>query len=243
MRLWAKASARCAGQCLKNRCVGAPDFLPSISLERPTLVVHSFKDSHAPRRTPRFRRFPMSQINSMMSDRMTSPAMTTPMMPSIMSMPMNMQMPMMNMPMNMGMPMTSNMMPSMMNQMAGMMMAPRCIMAMEKIAGGMKCTMMCDDKTAAEMMKNLFMMMQGGMCSMTCMCSGMTTCMCNLGTMGMCKMEMMDMGCTMTCTSGDEMCAKMIQACCDCLMTCMSMPGCSCCMMMNGMPMCCSMAM
>jgi hypothetical protein len=36
--------------------------------------------------------------------------------------------------------------------MAGMngMMLPRCTMKMEKMADGLKCTMMCDDKTATE---------------------------------------------------------------------------------------------
>jgi hypothetical protein len=143
------------------------------------------------------------------------------------------------MPAMLGMPM-NGMMPgasSMNSAMNGMMM-PRCMMKMEKCPGGMKCTMTCADKTAAEMMKNLCMMMQGGMVSMCCMMNGMPVCMCNMGMMGMCKMEMMDMGCMMTCTSGDPNCMKMIQACCDC-MSAMMMPGCTCCMMMNGMPVCC----
>jgi hypothetical protein len=58
--------------------------------------------------------------------------------------------------------------------------------------------------------------------------------------MGKCTMAMTEMGMTMTCTSGDPMCEKMIQSCCDCMMNMMS-AGCSCCMMMNGMPVCCSM--
>lgn len=136
----------------------------------------------------------------------------------------------------MGMAGMSNMMPAS-SQMGGMMI-PRCTMKMEKMSGGMKCTMMCDDKTAAEMMKSLCTMMQGGMVSMCCMMNGMTVCTCNMGMMGMCKIDMMDMGCTMTCTSGDAMCMKMIQSCCDCMMN-MMMPGCTCCMMMNGMAVCC----
>ncbi len=150
-----------------------------------------------------------------------------------------------NMMMNM-MPGMMNMMPGMMNMLGGMPMPgmmPRCTMKMEKCVGGMKCMMTCDDKTAAEMLKNLCMMMQGGMCSMCCMCSGMMCCCHNMGMMGMCKMEMTDMGCTMMCTSGDKNCEMMIQACCDCMMKCMMAPGCCCMMMMNGMPMCCSMMM
>src|ERR1700733_1683017 len=92
----------------------------------------------------------MSTMNSMMSDRMAG------MMPGAMN-------PMMNMPMMGGMPsmmMNGMMSPMMMN---GMMMAPRCTIKMERMSGGMKMTCMCDDKTSAEMMKNLCMMMQGGM--------------------------------------------------------------------------------
>ncbi len=152
---------------------------------------------------------------------------------------------MMNMPMMPGM--AGMMMPGMPGGMTagglGGTMVPRCTMKMEKVADGMKCTMMCDDKTAAEMMKNLCMMMPSSMCSMACMCNGMCCCCHNMGTMGMCRIDMMDMGCTMTCTSGDKTCAMMIQACCDCMMACMSAPGCCCCMMLNGMPVCCSMAM
>jgi hypothetical protein len=142
---------------------------------------------------------------------------------------------MMGMPM-MGMPMPGAMMGS--PSMSGMV--PQCMMKMEKCPGGMMITCTCEDKTAAMMMQNLCNMMAGGMCSCCMMMNGMCCCMCNMGTMGMCKMEMTAMGCTMTCTSGDKNCEKMIQACCDC-MNAMMMPGMMCCMMMNGMPMCCCM--
>jgi hypothetical protein len=162
--------------------------------------------------------------------------------------------------MMMGQPMSSGMgsmmmmpamgmMPSMMNgmgmgrSMPSMMMVPRCTMKMEKMPKGMAVMCTCEDQTAAMMMQNLCMMLQGGMCSMGVMMNGMTCCCYGMGMMGMCKMEMTEMGCRMTCTSGDANCAKMIQACCDCMMNCMSMPGCTCCMMMNGMPVCCSMMM
>lgn len=144
------------------------------------------------------------------------------------------RMGMMGMPMGMQMPM--NAMPAMMSGANGMML-PRCTMKMEKMAGGMKCTMMCEDKTAATMMQQLCMMNANGMMGMCCMMNGMMCCQCMMP-MGTCKMEMMEMGCMMTCTSGDAMAGKMIQACCDC-MTSMMMPGCTIYMMMNGMPMCC----
>ena len=136
---------------------------------------------------------------------------------------------------NMSMPMGMNMgtMPSTMPS----MMVPRCTMKMEKMANGMKVTCMCDDKTSAAMLQNLCTMMAGGMMGGCMMMNGMTMCQCNM-TMGMCKVEMTDMGCVMTCTSGDAMCCKMIQCMCDCMMG-MMMPGCTCYMMMNGMPMCC----
>ena len=127
--------------------------------------------------------------------------------------------------------------------MPSMMMVPRCTMKMEKMQGGMMCTCICEDQTTAMMMQNLCMMLQGGMCSMAVMMNGMTCCCYAMGMMGMCKMEMTEMGCRMTCTSGDPDCAKMIQACCDCMMNCMSMPGAMGCMMMNGMPICCTMMM
>lgn len=161
---------------------------------------------------------------TMTSDRMMSMGMGN--MGGMMGMPM-MTMPMMG---RMGMGSEAGSMPS--------MMIPRCTMKMEKCPGGMKMTCMCEDKTAAMMMQNLCNMMAGGTVSCCTMMNGMMCCCCNMGMMGMCKMEMMDMGCMMTCTSGDKSCEKMIQACCDC-MNAMMMPGMTCCMMMNGMPVCC----
>jgi hypothetical protein len=117
------------------------------------------------------------------------------------------------------------------------MMMPRCTMKMEKCDGGMKLTCTCDDPNACSMMQNLCQMMAGGMCSMSCLMNGMMVCCCNL-TMGLCKVEMTKNGCTMTCTSGDEMCCDMIQSCCDCMATMMK-AGCTCCLMMNGTPVCC----
>src|SRR5947209_7804239 len=67
--------------------------------------------------------------------------------------------------------------------------------------------------------------------------NGMMVCCCNL-TMGMCKCEMTGDGCVVTCTSGDPKCCDMIQACCDC-MAAMMKAGCTCCLMMNGTPVCC----
>jgi hypothetical protein len=129
-------------------------------------------------------------------------------------------------------------MPGMAGQMMpNMMMMPRCTMKMEKCQGGMKITCTCDDPTAASMMQNLCSMMQGGMCSCCCMMNGMMVCCCNM-TMGMCKWDMTAKGCTVTCTSGDPKCMAMIQACCDCLSTMMK-DGCTCCLMMNGVPVCC----
>lgn len=119
----------------------------------------------------------------------------------------------------------------------GMVMVPRCTFKVEKISGGMKMTCTCDDATACAMMQNLCKMMAGGMMSVCCMMNGMTVCTMNM-TMGMCKCEMTEMGCVMTCTSGDAGCCKMIQACCDCMTACMA-GGCTCCVMMNNTPVCC----
>lgn len=116
-------------------------------------------------------------------------------------------------------------------------MVPRCRMVMEKCPGGMKITCSCDDKMAAGMLQNLCTMLAGTMCSCCCMMNGMMVNCCNL-TMGMYKTEMTKDGCCITCTSGDAKCCEMIQACCDC-MSQMMKAGCTCCVMMNGTPVCC----
>ena len=144
----------------------------------------------------------------------------------------NMSAPSMGMPSMMGGNMTG-MNPAGMN----MMMVPRCTMKVEKIANGMKMMCMCDDAMAARTMQNLCNMMAGGMMSCCMMMNGMPVMNCNM-MMGMCKVEMTDTGCVVTCTSGDAACCKMIQCCCDC-MAAMLAAGCTSCMMMNGMPMCC----
>jgi len=129
-------------------------------------------------------------------------------------------------------------MPAMGNSgMGSMMMVPRCTMKMEKCEGGM--TVMCTsmDPMSVSMMQNLCSMMAGGMTSMCMMMNGMMVMNCCM-TMGTCRYEMMTDGMMMTCTSGDTMACKMIQACCDCMMTMMEC-GCACYMCMNNMPICC----
>lgn len=128
------------------------------------------------------------------------------------------------------------MMPGMMGGM-GMMM-PRCTMSMEKCEGGMQMMCMASDDMAAAMMQNLCTMMSGGMPSLCMMMNGMMVMGCNM-TMAMCKFEMTAQGMMMTCTSGDAMMARMIQACCDAMMSMMEC-GCTACLCMNGMPVCCS---
>jgi hypothetical protein len=118
-----------------------------------------------------------------------------------------------------------------------MMMVPRCKLTMEKCTGGMKITCACDDKMSCSMLQNLCTMLAGGMCTCCVMMNGMVVCYCNL-TMGMCKCEMTDDGVCITCTSGDKQCAAMIQACCECVASMMK-AGCTCCVMMNNMPVCC----
>jgi hypothetical protein len=74
-------------------------------------------------------------------------------------------------------------------------------------------------------------------CAMT---NGTVVYCCNL-TMGMCKCEMSKDGVVITCTSGDTRCGEMIQSCCDCLNT-MLKAECTCCVMINNMPVCCGCA-
>ena len=120
---------------------------------------------------------------------------------------------------------------------AGYVMVPRCTVKMEKCTGGMKLTCTCDDPMACSMMQNLCTMLAGGMCSCCMILNGVTVCTCCL-TMGLCKCELTEMGCCITCTSGDPKCCEMIQACCDC-MCCMLKDGCTCCVMMNNTPVAC----
>jgi hypothetical protein len=117
------------------------------------------------------------------------------------------------------------------------LMVPRCTITMEKGTGGMKITCACEDKMSAGMLQNLCSALAGTMCSCCCMMNGMMVCCCNL-MMGMCKCERTKDGVCLTCTSGDKECAAMIQACCE-SMTAMMHSGCTCCIMMNNMPICC----
>ena len=120
---------------------------------------------------------------------------------------------------------------------ANMMMVPRCTMTFEKCTGGMKITCACEDRVSAGMLQNLCTMMAGGLCSCCCVLNGMVVCSCNM-TMGHCKCEPTEDGVCITCTSGDSVCSAMIQACCAC-MTAMVKSGCTCCVMMNNVPVCC----
>lgn len=117
-------------------------------------------------------------------------------------------------------------------------MVPRCKMRFEKMTGGMKIHCVCDDKMAATMLQNLCKMMAGSMCSCCCIMNGMVVATCNL-TMGVCKCEMTSDGVVFTCISGDKDCGAMIQCCCDCCSG-MMQAGCTCMVMMNNMPVCCS---
>jgi hypothetical protein len=117
------------------------------------------------------------------------------------------------------------------------MMVPRCSFKFEKCTGGFKVTCSCEDKVACSMVQNLCTMLAGGMCSCCCLYNGMTVYYCNF-TMGMCRCEATDNGVCFTCTSGDQQCCQMIQACCDCLST-MTDAGCTCCFYMNNTPVCC----
>ncbi len=150
-------------------------------------------------------------------------------------------MPMPGMPMS-GMPMSgaAGMMGTQPSSAPGMnmMMMPRCTMTFTKCPGGMKVVCSCEDTVSAAMLQNLCMMTAGSMLSCCCMMNGMMVCCYNM-TMAHCKCEPTEDGVCMTCTSGDPACAAMIEACCA-SMTAMMKAGCSCCLMMNNMPICCA---
>ena len=118
------------------------------------------------------------------------------------------------------------------------MMMPRCTISMEKVSGGMRMTCMGVDEMSTRMMQNLMGMMGSGMMSCAMMMNGMMAMRCNM-MMGMCKTEMTGDGMVITYTSGDSAMMAMIQSCCDC-MTMMMKNGCTCCVMMNNMPVCSS---
>jgi hypothetical protein len=117
------------------------------------------------------------------------------------------------------------------------MMVPRCMIRMEKMSGGFKMTCSCDDKLATSMVQNLCTMLQGGMASCAVMYNGMPCCTCHF-VMGMCRCEPTDSGVSLMCTSGDQHCSEMLQACCDCI-TVMLEAGCTCCFLINHTPICC----
>src|SRR5262245_15974033 len=118
-----------------------------------------------------------------------------------------------------------------------MMMVPRCTMKVEKCTGGLKIDCSCDDPMGCSTLQNLCQMLAGGMCSCCCLMNGMIVCSCNL-MMGLCKCGMTKQGCTMTVTSRDKACCDMTQSCCDCRAAMMK-AGCTCCVMLNGTPVCC----
>jgi hypothetical protein len=121
-----------------------------------------------------------------------------------------------------------------------LMPVPRCTFKIEKISGGCRIICSCDDPLAISMVQQLCTMLAGGLCSCSSTCNGMTVFTCNF-TMGLCRYEATDSGAMVTCTSGDQQCAQMIQSCCDCLSTLMDC-GCTCCLMLNNMPVCCGTA-
>ena len=118
------------------------------------------------------------------------------------------------------------------------MMMPRCTIRMERMSGGMRMTCMGVDEMSTRMMQNLMGMMGSGMMSCAMMMNGMMAMRCNM-MMGMCRTEMTSDGMVITYTSGDAAMMAMIQSCCDC-MTMMMKNGCTCCVMMNNMPVCSS---
>lgn len=114
---------------------------------------------------------------------------------------------------------------------------PRCEIKVEKCQGGMKIQCKCDDDVACATLQNLCKMLVGGMCSCCCTVNGMTMLQCNL-VCGTCKCEYTKDGCCITCTSGDQACAAMLQSCCEAIATCLK-SGCSCYVCFNNTPVCC----
>ncbi len=117
------------------------------------------------------------------------------------------------------------------------LMVPRCTYRVEKCTGGLKITCSCDDQVACGMVQNLCAMLAGGLCTCCVQYNGMTVLTCNL-TQGLCRCEPTQDGVCVTCTTGDTACGQMLQSFCDCLNS-MLEAGCTCCVMMNGTPVCC----
>ena len=117
------------------------------------------------------------------------------------------------------------------------LVVPRGTIKVEKCQGGLKLSCYCDDKMACSMVQNLCQMLQGSMCSVSTVSNGITVCSFNF-TYGLCKCEPTESGVCITCTSGDQKCCEMLQACCDCI-CCMSEAGCTSYVCLNGTPICC----
>jgi hypothetical protein len=122
-----------------------------------------------------------------------------------------------------------------------MMMVPRCTIELEKCPGGMKIDCICDDSMGRGMVQNLCTGLWGGLVSCWMTLNGMTVCCCNL-TMGFCTYEVTAKGVAVTCTSADEKCCEIIQACCDLLLG-MAAGGCTFCLLVQSTPVCCGLVL
>lgn len=114
---------------------------------------------------------------------------------------------------------------------------PRCEMTVEKCPTGCKIICKCPDEVACGSLQNLCNMLAGGLCSCACTYNGIPCCQFSW-CCGRCTCEATTDGVCITCHSGDKECCQMIQACCDCLATCLK-AGCCCYLSFNNTPVCC----
>lgn len=115
---------------------------------------------------------------------------------------------------------------------------PRCELKFAKTEGGFTLTCRCEDEVATATLHNLCKMLAGGACSCSCTYNGIAVCQCNFA-VGHTHCEYTKNGVKITCTSGDEKCRELLQACCECCKACCD-DGCCCTVSFGNTPVCCS---
>ena len=96
---------------------------------------------------------------------------------------------------------------------------PRCELKWAKSEGGFTLTCRCEDEVATATLHNLCKILAGGACSSSCTYNGIAVCQCNFA-VGHTHCEYSKNGVKITCTSGDEKCRELLQACCECCKAC-----------------------
>jgi hypothetical protein len=114
---------------------------------------------------------------------------------------------------------------------------PRCTVNVDKCKDGLKLVCECSDEGSTRVLQNLCAVLGGGLVSCCLVQNGAVVQVCNF-TVGLCQCEVTKNGVSITCTSADPRCCKIIQECCNCVKSLLEC-GCYCCVCVNNTPVCC----